>query len=112
MLSNGIRCVLDFQSVISLLLIGSSFQENLQILRDLSMLQIHIRDLSAFKETRYTLLRLRPSHRVNWIAYAIAHHLLKEYDVAIKLLDQLRIMDTVSESCTDDLYLFLFYFLL
>ena len=59
------------------------------------MLQVHIRDLNAFKETRYTLLGLRPSHRVNWIAYAIAHHLLKEYDVAIKLLDQLRVMDTV-----------------
>ncbi|XP_063719063.1 N-alpha-acetyltransferase 15, NatA auxiliary subunit-like [Symsagittifera roscoffensis] len=69
-------------------------KENLQILRDLSMLQVHIRDLNAFKETRYTLLGLRPSHRVNWIAYAIAHHLLKEYDVAIKLLDQLRVMDT------------------
>lgn len=79
--------------------------DNLQILRDLALLQIQIRDLSGFKvrtagchccavpdrhaarqDTRHHLLRLLPRQRVSWIALALAYHLLSNYDMAIKIL--------------------------
>jgi peptide alpha-N-acetyltransferase len=63
-------------------------KDNIQILRDLSMLQIHMRDLEGYKETRYQLLMLRPTTEVSWIGYAMAHHLLKDYDTALDILDE------------------------
>lgn len=62
--------------------------ENLQILRDLSLLQIQIRDLEGYRDTRYTLLQLRPGQRVSWIGYAMSYHLLKDYDIAISILEE------------------------
>eukprot|EP01135_Chromosphaera_perkinsii_P005803 Nk52_evm3s366 gene=Nk52_evmTU3s366 len=61
--------------------------ENLQILRDLSLLQMQMRDLEGFKNTRHELLNLRPQQRVSWIGLAMAYHLLKNYDVALSMLD-------------------------
>ncbi len=63
-------------------------KENLQILRDLSLLQIQIRDLDGYKDTRYQLLQLRPAQRVSWIGYAMSYHLLKDYDIAINILEE------------------------
>ncbi|XP_031216977.1 N-alpha-acetyltransferase 16, NatA auxiliary subunit isoform X2 [Mastomys coucha] len=65
-------------------------KDNLQILRDLSLLQIQMRDLEGYRETRYQLLQLRPTQRASWIGYAIAYHLLKDYDTALKLLEEFR----------------------
>ncbi|XP_045695162.1 N-alpha-acetyltransferase 16, NatA auxiliary subunit isoform X3 [Phyllostomus hastatus] len=65
-------------------------KDNLQILRDLSLLQIQMRDLEGYRETRYQLLQLRPTQRASWIGYAIAYHLLKDYDMALKLLEEFR----------------------
>lgn len=65
-------------------------KDNLQILRDLSLLQIQMRDLEGYKETRYQLLILRPGHRASWIGYAMAFHLLKEYDMALKIIEAFR----------------------
>ncbi|XP_018600785.1 N-alpha-acetyltransferase 16, NatA auxiliary subunit-like [Scleropages formosus] len=65
-------------------------KENLQILRDLSLLQIQMRDLEGYRETRYQLLQLRPTQRASWIGYAIAYHLLKDYDMALRLLEEFR----------------------
>lgn len=62
--------------------------ENLQILRDLSLLQIQIRDLEGYRDTRYQLLQLRPTQQVSWIGYAMAYHLLKEYDLANSVLEE------------------------
>ncbi|KAK3248425.1 N-alpha-acetyltransferase 16, NatA auxiliary subunit [Cymbomonas tetramitiformis] len=61
-------------------------KDNLQILRDLSLLQIQMRDLSGFAETRQQLLMLKPNNRNNWIAFAIAQHLHSSYDLAGKIL--------------------------
>jgi hypothetical protein len=52
--------------------------ENIQILRDLSLLQAQMRDLAGFVETRRQLLTLKPSHRNNWIGFAVAHHMNAE----------------------------------
>ncbi|XP_062050100.1 N-alpha-acetyltransferase 16, NatA auxiliary subunit isoform X3 [Lepus europaeus] len=65
-------------------------KDNLQILRDLSLLQIQMRDLEGYRETRYQLLQLRPTQRASWVGYAIAYHLLKDYDMALKLLEEFR----------------------
>jgi tetratricopeptide (TPR) repeat protein len=62
--------------------------ENLQILRDLSLLQIQIRDLEGYRDTRYQLLQLRPTQRVSWIGYAMSYHLLKEHDIASSIIDE------------------------
>ncbi|XP_063282034.1 N-alpha-acetyltransferase 16, NatA auxiliary subunit [Pelobates fuscus] len=65
-------------------------KDNLQILKDLSLLQIQMRDLEGYRETRYQLLQLRPTQRASWIGYAIAYHLLKDYEMALKLLEEFR----------------------
>jgi len=60
--------------------------DNLQILRDLSLLQIQMRDLDGYRETRYRLLVLRPGQRASWIGYAMAYHLLKNYEMSLQIL--------------------------
>jgi len=65
-------------------------KDNLQILRDLSLLQIQMRDLEGFKETRIKLFELRPTHRASWIGYAMSNHLLKDYPAALKILEEFR----------------------
>ncbi|KAM4860208.1 N-alpha-acetyltransferase 16, NatA auxiliary subunit isoform 2-T2 [Thomomys bottae] len=42
------------------------------------------------EETGYQLLQLRPTQRASWIGYAISYHLLKDYDMALKLLEEFR----------------------
>jgi len=61
--------------------------ENIQILRDLSLLQIHRRDVSGFAETRRKLLQLKSSNRLNWVGYAIAEHLCKSFEFAWTCID-------------------------
>jgi len=55
-----------------------------------------MRDLEGYRETRYQLLQLRPTQRASWIGYAIAYHLLKDYDMALKLLEEFRQTQQVS----------------
>lgn len=61
--------------------------ENIQILRDLSLLQAQMRELAGFVETRRQLLTLKPSHRNNWIGFAISHHINHEPQMAANILD-------------------------
>eukprot|EP00397_Hematodinium_sp_SG-2012_P010421 GEMP01010536.1.p1 GENE.GEMP01010536.1~~GEMP01010536.1.p1 ORF type:complete len:900 (+),score=202.52 GEMP01010536.1:140-2839(+) len=61
--------------------------DNIQILRDLSLLQIHRRDLLGFCETRKKLLQLKSPNKLNWIGYAIAEHLCKNYETTLFVLD-------------------------
>lgn len=65
-------------------------KDNLQILRDLSLLQIQMRDLDGYKDTRYQLFMLRPTQRASWIGFAISYHLLQDYETALKILDTFR----------------------
>ena len=44
-----------------------------------------MRDYAGFIETRQTLLHLKASNRNNWISFAIAHHLNKDYDLAVQV---------------------------
>lgn len=61
--------------------------ENIEILRDLSLLQAQMRDLLGFVETRQQLLTLKPNHRMNWIGFAVSHHLNSNGFKAIEILE-------------------------
>ncbi|XP_014249372.1 N-alpha-acetyltransferase 15, NatA auxiliary subunit-like [Cimex lectularius] len=74
-------------------------KDNIQILRDLSLLQIQMRDLEGYRDTRYQLFMLRPTQRASWISFAMAYHLLKDYEMALKILDSFR--KTLVSGCYD-----------
>ena len=61
--------------------------DNLQILRDLSMLQIQMRDLHGFMETRQALLTLKSNGKPNWLAFALARHMTGDLRGAISVID-------------------------
>ncbi|XP_021298782.1 N-terminal acetyltransferase A complex auxiliary subunit NAA15 [Herrania umbratica] len=61
--------------------------DNIEILRDLSLLQAQMRDLTGFVETRQQLLTLKPNHRMNWIGFAVAHHLNSNAAKAVEILE-------------------------
>ena len=60
--------------------------ENLQILRDLSLLQIQMRDLSGFLVTRQSILGFKSNQKINWLSFALAKHLNGDHRGAIKVL--------------------------
>lgn len=62
-------------------------EDNQQILRDLSLLQIQIRDYEGLEETRRKLLTIRPNQKNNWIGFAVSFHLLGNNTTAISVLD-------------------------
>jgi tetratricopeptide (TPR) repeat protein len=61
--------------------------DNLQILRDLSMLQIQMRDLAGFAVTRHSILNLKPNGKINWLAFALAKHLNGDMRGAVSVID-------------------------
>ncbi|THG22776.1 hypothetical protein TEA_024701 [Camellia sinensis var. sinensis] len=100
--------------------------DNIEILRDLSLLQVRLgtskikkkklgyvfrvlgtyakvpyevwyagkypvraqmRDLAGFVETRQQLLTLKPNHRMNWIGFAVSHHLNSNASKSIDILE-------------------------
>lgn len=63
---------------------------NQLILKDLSHLQIQMRELTDFKKSRLDLLTLRPTLRASWIGFAIANHLLNDYETAFDVLEEFR----------------------
>uniref|UniRef100_A0A1A9Z1V2 Uncharacterized protein n=1 Tax=Glossina pallidipes TaxID=7398 RepID=A0A1A9Z1V2_GLOPL len=62
-------------------------KDNLQILKDLSLLQIQMRDLEGYKETRHHLFKLRPSQHASWIGFAMSYHLLGDLEMANSILE-------------------------
>lgn len=48
-------------------------------------MQIQLRDIPGFVETRHQLLILKPANRNNWITFAVAHHLNKNYELALEV---------------------------
>ena len=63
-------------------------KENTQIMRDLSLLQVQMRDLQGYKETRHQLLTSRPQQQTSWIGYAIALHLVGQYADAAQVISR------------------------
>lgn len=54
---------------------------------------------SFLQETRYQLLQLRPAQRASWIGYAIAYHLLEDYEMAAKIIEEFRKTQQVKTQC-------------
>jgi len=50
------------------------------------LLQIQMRDIPGFVETRYRLLQLRPNNRNNWVTFSVAHHLDGNHDMAVQII--------------------------
>lgn len=83
--------------------------DNLQILRDLSLLQIHQRDLIGFAETRRKLLQVKPGNRLHWVGYAVAEHLCKNHEFAWNCIDHFEKTfkdDTVTPYENSELHLY------
>ena len=61
--------------------------DNVQILRDLSLLQVQMRDLPGFVQTRQHLLTLKPTNRNNWFTFAVSQHLRGQLSAAVGIVD-------------------------
>eukprot|EP00548_Thalassiothrix_antarctica_P000566 CAMPEP_0194137774 /NCGR_PEP_ID=MMETSP0152-20130528/7617_1 /TAXON_ID=1049557 /ORGANISM="Thalassiothrix antarctica, Strain L6-D1" /LENGTH=984 /DNA_ID=CAMNT_0038834929 /DNA_START=171 /DNA_END=3125 /DNA_ORIENTATION=+ len=62
-------------------------KDNLQILRDLGLLQIQMRDLRGFVITRNSILSLKPTLQPNWLAFMLAKQLVGETEGALQVID-------------------------
>ncbi|KAF9961979.1 N-alpha-acetyltransferase 16, NatA auxiliary subunit [Mortierella alpina] len=61
-------------------------KDNIQILRDLSLLQMQMRTFEPYVETRHQLLELRPQNRQYWVAVAIAYQMMGKPELGVKVL--------------------------
>ncbi|KAL5960858.1 N-alpha-acetyltransferase 15 NatA auxiliary subunit [Taenia solium] len=72
-------------------------KNNLQVLRDLSVLQMHTRDLDGCLETRNKLLTQRPNQKASWVGYAIVQHLRGNLDTAATVIYEFLKVQTAVE---------------
>lgn len=56
-------------------------------MRDLSSLQIQIRSLDGYVDSRIAMLSSRPQQRMSWVGLAVSYDLVGNYDLALKVLD-------------------------
>ena len=61
-------------------------QKNLTLLRDLSLLQIQLRDLPGYLKTRKAMLHLKPNRHEYWYALSLAWQLVGHFDEAIDVM--------------------------
>ncbi len=52
----------------------------------------------SLQETRYQLLQLRPAQRASWIGYAVAYHLLEDFEMAAKIVEEFRKTQQVGQN--------------
>ncbi|ODV97240.1 hypothetical protein PACTADRAFT_48985 [Pachysolen tannophilus NRRL Y-2460] len=62
---------------------------NNNIWRELATMQAQIRDYRGMIKSRLEYLENEPGYRANWTAAAVAHHLNKDYDAAIRVLEKI-----------------------
>jgi len=74
-------------------------KENIQILKDLALLEIQMRDLEGFAKTQHTILELKPNLKVNWLAFALAKHVKGDGKGAIDVIDIF--LSTLEEGSVD-----------
>lgn len=55
---------------------------------ELHYMRDHCKRVYLLQETRYQLLQLRPGQRASWIGYAVAYHLLEDFEMAAKIVDE------------------------
>ena len=71
---------------------GPQSANSTMILRDLSQMQLQVRDFKGFLDSRTKFLNAdrNMQYPSAWVSLALAHHLLKNYEQAAKVLQQLR----------------------
>lgn len=87
----------------SLFLLLSLLQNNLQILKDLSNLQIQRRMMDGFTESRRKILQLKSNNRHNWLAYTIGNHLTGNHTKALSILDALTNTADMGQRAANDI---------
>ena len=60
---------------------------NSTILRDLSMLQVHLKDYAGYRRSRLRLLQESPNLPTSWLGYAVAEHLFGNVAKALEVLE-------------------------
>lgn len=71
--------------------------ENNNILRDLAVLQIQMRQYGPYVESRWRMLRINKRSRTAWIALAVAYVLNDQKDAALELLDAMENFEVTYE---------------
>ena len=61
--------------------------DNGQVLRDLSLLQLHNRDYDGYCESRKRIMSGRANIKLNWLAYAVGEHLRGNLEYAYALIE-------------------------
>jgi len=72
-------------------------KNNLHILRDLSLLQIQLRDLPGYLRTRKALLHLKKTANDSWYTFCMAWELLGHYNEAIDVMTAFEEITEASE---------------
>lgn len=68
--------------------------KNMNVLRDLASISIHLRDWECFFDSREKLLGLKANIRANWIALSCAYKMLNQTELAAAITDvMVQIMD-------------------
>lgn len=62
-------------------------EKNHTVLRDLSQLNIQLRDFEGFVKTENTLLLEKSDSKIHWMGFAVANHLAGNSDKALEVLD-------------------------
>ena len=62
---------------------------NYNVIRDLSYLQLYLRQLNSFVETSRKAIDCRPGLMLNWVSYAFANTLIGNYNSAISALESI-----------------------
>ena len=62
--------------------------ENLEVLRNLAVLTVHTGDFESYREVRFKIFQLKPTQRASWGGVALSYHLLGDYEMCIKILQE------------------------
>jgi N-alpha-acetyltransferase 15/16, NatA auxiliary subunit len=65
-------------------------KDNSMILRDMSILQLQIRQLEEFSKSRQKMLKAKSNSKENWLGLAVSKHLLGEHETALSVLKSYR----------------------
>ena len=64
-------------------------EENDNILRDLSQLQIHLRDFQGYEESRNKMLMAKPSLISNWVNLAAASYVNRNFTGCLNCVESI-----------------------
>lgn len=65
-------------------------ENNQNILRDLSWMQVQTRDLEGFVVSRNKILEVKPTQRASWVPAAVANYMVDQFQVAFDLVTKYR----------------------